>query len=417
MAIVVQNTNYNGEVLERILTVAATGNEIVSKGLIHVIPGVEKKISIPRLRTGKMLQKRKENPGVSDSKGNFNYSEKALNPVDFMAFTVFNPRAFEQIWRKWQPKGDLVFAELPAEAQNALLDALSKQVQFELGTHYVNGVFGDSDDELFDGILTQAAKDNDVIVVSSEATKQTDRLKAVRKAIPVAIRNNPALRIIMSVNDFDEYDDELTAREGKNASETEVNRHAYKGIKIETLADWPDDLIVASLCSPDAMTSNFFAAVNLQDDEHVIQIDKVSAMSELYFFKMLMKVDTNIAFGEEFIALDKRQSPAFTAEAPAAPAAPTFKSGAVTVNLKADNTPAIRSYATSNGADVTAEVEDGVDWLEVEVDGNKVTFTPQAFAYDAEAAANTRSATVTIGIEGAETTKTVTVTQPMAENV
>lgn len=420
MAIVVKNTNYNGEVLERILTVATTSNEIVAKGLIHVIPGVEKKISIPRLHTGKMLQKRKENPTVEDSKGNFNYSEKSLDPKDCMVFTVFNPRTFENIWRKWQPKGDLVFAQLPPEAQNALLDALSKQVQFELGGHYVNGVYGDTDDELFDGILTQAAKDEDVIVVSSDATKQTDRLKAVRKAIPVAIRNNPALRIIMSVNDFDEYDDELTAREGKNASETEVNRRAYKGIKIETLADWPDDLIVASLCSPDAMTSNFFAAVNLQDDEHVIQIDKVSAMSELYFFKMLMKVDTNIAFGEEFIALDKRQSPAFTAEAPAAPAAPaapTFKGGASTVNLKADNTPANRTYATSNGADVTAEVEDGVDWLEVEVDGNKVTFTPQAFAYDSEAAENTRSATVTIGIEGAETTKTVTVTQPMAENV
>ena len=420
MAIVVKNTNYNGEVLERILTVATTNNEIVAKGLIHVIPGVEKKISIPRLHAGKMLQKRKENPTVEDSKGNFNYSEKSLDPKDCMVFTVFNPRTFENIWRKWQPKGDLVFAQLPPEAQNALLDALSKQVQFELGGHYVNGVYGDTDDELFDGILTQAAKDEDVIVVSSDATKQTDRLKAVRKAIPVAIRNNPALRIIMSVNDFDEYDDELTAREGKNASETEVNRQAYKGIKIETLADWPDDLIVASLCSPDAMTSNFFAAVNLQDDEHVIQIDKVSAMSELYFFKMLMKVDTNIAFGEEFIALDKRQSPAFTAEAPAAPAAPaapTFKGGASTVNLKADNTPANRTYATSNGADVTAEVEDGVDWLEVDVDGNKVTFTPQAFAYDSEAAENTRSATVTIGIEGAETTKTVTVTQPMAENV
>ena len=32
MAIVGKNTNYNGEVLERILTVAATGNEIVGKG-------------------------------------------------------------------------------------------------------------------------------------------------------------------------------------------------------------------------------------------------------------------------------------------------------------------------------------------------------------------------------------------------
>ena len=64
MAIQVDNTNYNGEVLERILTVAATSNELVEKGLIMVIPGVNKKISIPRLKVGKMLQKRKENPTV-----------------------------------------------------------------------------------------------------------------------------------------------------------------------------------------------------------------------------------------------------------------------------------------------------------------------------------------------------------------
>ena len=50
-----------------------------------------------------------------------NYDEKSLDPVDFMAFTVFNHRTFENIWRKWQPKGNLVFSELPPEAQNALL--------------------------------------------------------------------------------------------------------------------------------------------------------------------------------------------------------------------------------------------------------------------------------------------------------
>lgn len=313
MAITIKNTNYNGEVLEQLLTVATTNNEIVTKGLIHVIPNVSKKISIPRLRTSKMLQKQKENPQVSDSKGGFDYSEKALEPVDFMAFTVFNPRTFEQVWRPFQPKGDLVFAELPPQVQNQLLDALSKQVQFELGGHYVNGEAGSDDDHLFNGILTQAAKDTDVIVVKSDSTKMLDRLAAVRKSIPIAIRENPNLRILMSVSDFDKYDDELTAREYKNLDETTRNIKRYKDIKIETIAAWPDDLIVATLCSPDAMTSNLFAAVNLQDDEHVIKIDKVSNMSELYFFKMLMKADTNIAFGEEFVVLDKRQTPKFTA--------------------------------------------------------------------------------------------------------
>ena len=130
MAINIKNTNYSGEVLERLLTVAATGNELVEKGLIHVEPGVSDKFSIPRLKTGKILQKRKEQPEDSDSKGDFDYSENVLKPVDFMAFTTFNPRSFENVWRKWQPKGNLVFAELPAEPQNALLDALSRQVTF-----------------------------------------------------------------------------------------------------------------------------------------------------------------------------------------------------------------------------------------------------------------------------------------------
>ena len=71
MAIVVRNTNYNGEVLEKLLVLATTGNDLVEKGLIMVIPGVEKKISLPRIKTGKMLQKRKENPLLEDSKGNF----------------------------------------------------------------------------------------------------------------------------------------------------------------------------------------------------------------------------------------------------------------------------------------------------------------------------------------------------------
>lgn len=314
MAIVVKNTNYSGEVLERILTLATTGNDLVDKGLIMVIPGVEKKISVPRLKVGKMLQKRKEDPQKSDASGNFDYSEKSLEPHDMMAFTVFNPRSFEQIWRKWQPKGNLVFSQLPPEAQSAMLDALSKQVQFELGDLYINGEYvnGGTDAQLMDGVLTQAAKDDDVIVVSpADSTTMLQRLYAVRKAIPKALRENPNLRILMSVDDFDQYDKELTEREHKNSDETELNRKRFKGITIETVTSWPDSVIVATLCSPDA-DGNFFAAVNLQDDEDVIQIDKLANASELYFFKLLLKADTNIAFGEEMVVMDWRESPKFT---------------------------------------------------------------------------------------------------------
>lgn len=303
-------TNYSGEVLENVLTLATTGNELVSKGLIMVIPGVNSSISIPRVKSGKMLQKRKEDPQKSDSKGDFTYSEKKLVPKDMMAFTLFNPRAFEHIWREYQPTGDLVFRQLPTNVQNILLQELLKQVGNELGYQYINGEYGDADSQLLDGILTQAAKDADIVKVKSTGTTMLQRLKELRTHIPVTMRNNSNLRILMSVENFDTYDDELTQLANKGAAPTDINQERYKGITIEVLTQWPAGLIVATLCDS-GMNGNLFAAVNLQDDENVILIDKWANASEMYFFKMLMKADTQIGFGEEFIALDWRENGVF----------------------------------------------------------------------------------------------------------
>lgn len=92
--------------------------------------------------------------------------------------------------------------------------------------------------------------------------------------------------------------------------------------------------------------------------------------------------------------------------------APTI-TGDDAISVKAAGGSNKRTYATSNGADITA-VSDS-EWLTVAVSGKQVTFTSEAYAYDAEGEA-TRTATVTIGIKDTEVTKTVTVTQPMAEN-
>ncbi|MEA4949106.1 MAG: hypothetical protein VB068_05575, partial [Petrimonas sp.] len=193
MAIVI-NSAYNGEVLEKLLTRATTKNELVERGLIKLVPEISDKYYIPRMRTGKMLQKRKEQPVDEDGKGNFNIDERLLKPQEFMAFTTFNPRSFEKFWRPWQPKGELVFAELPVEAQNKLLEAMANAVDFELGGHFINGIFGDDDDHLFDGILTRMLSDKDVINVPvGTAVKMVDKLTAIRKAIPKTMRNNPGL--------------------------------------------------------------------------------------------------------------------------------------------------------------------------------------------------------------------------------
>jgi hypothetical protein len=307
MAVVIQNTNYNGEVLEQLLTLATTGNPLVERGLIRVEPGVSTKFSIPRLKTGTMLQKRKEQPDNGDSLGDFTYSERVLEPKDFMAFTTFNPRSFEAIWRKWQPKGNLVFAQLPPEAQNAMLAELAKQVRFELGNHFINGEYVDGVDntKLFNGIVYRITHDADRIDVTTTATTMIGKLAELKAEIPTWLRNSPNLRILMSIEDFDTYDDELTAQQFKGVEYTDVSQRRYKGITIEPLEYWPSGLLVATIVGMDN-TTNLWAAVNLQDDFDVVQIDKLTNAGERYFFKLLMKADTQTAFGEELIVLDSR---------------------------------------------------------------------------------------------------------------
>ena len=301
---------YDGEVLEQLLVRATTGNELVAGGHIRVVPNVSKKYSIPRLKAGRMLQHRKEQPVESDDQGGFTIDEKHLEPHDFMAFTTFNPRSFEQIWRPFQPTGNLVFAELPATVQSQLLAELGKAVDFELGSHFIQGDPSKNNDDFFDGILTRIAADAEVVMVEVDVEAITevnvvDKLKAVRALIPKTIRRNANLKLFMSQEDFDMYEDVLTNKPSKGADYTGMNPERFKGIPIVVLADWPKDVIVAAVAST-GLDSNFWAGVGYADDAEVIQIDKLTNAGEKYFFKMLMKADTNIVFGEDIVLYDAR---------------------------------------------------------------------------------------------------------------
>lgn len=304
-------TAYSGEVLEQLLVRAVTGNEIVEGGHIRVQPNVQKKFYIPRLKVGKMLQKRVEQPTSTNSKGDFNIDEKVLEPKEFMAYTEFNPRSFEQFWRKWQPSGPLVFRELPAEAQNAFLSELAKTVNFELGGFFITGEYAATgDDKLFDGILTRIVASTSVVKVGTAATPITDAnilqsLRTVRGSIPKAIRKAKNLKIFMSYEDADLYDYVLTEKPYKGMDYTNMNPERFKGIPIVRLAQWPKDAIAAAVGSA-GLDSNLWAGVDYVDDDDVIQIDKVTNAGERYFFKMLMKADTNIVFDEDIVLLDNR---------------------------------------------------------------------------------------------------------------
>ena len=310
MALIVSGTNYSGEVLEQLLVKATTGNQLVAGGHIRIVPNIKLKYSIPRLKHGEMLQKRKEMPKREDSKGDYTYSEKVLEPKEFMAFTVFNPRAFESIWRPFQPKGNLVFAELNPSVQSQLLAELAKSVDFELGGHFIKGKYSDAEGDFFNGIVTRITADAEVLKIAAPVAITEENilatLKKIKAKIPTVLLGNSNLKIFMSRREFEAYDSVITDKPYKGEDYTNMNPERYKGIRIVVLADWPEDVIVAAVASGDN-DSNFWAGVDLVDDMDVVKIGLLENAGELYFFKMLMKADTAVVFGEEIVLYDARE--------------------------------------------------------------------------------------------------------------
>ena len=114
-----------------------------------------------------------------------------------------------------------------------------------------------------------------------------------------------------------------------------------------------------------------------------------------------------------FICLPKKKE-AIGAIVTAKAGTPVTITGTDSISLAATATAVQRTFATSNGANVTASTE--AAWLTVAVNGKKVTFTPTAYAHDAEGD-DPRVATVTIGVVGSDdVSKEVTVSQAKAES-
>lgn len=130
-------------------------------------------------------------------------------------------------------------------------------------------------------------------------------MRKIRKRIPKHLRKNKNITWFMSTEDFDIYDDVITEKPFKGADYRNMNEEKYKGIRIAVLSDLPKDVMFVTVASPD-MLSNLWIGVNLADDANAIQIGKVANNGELFFFKMLMKADTNTVYGEDIVLWDGR---------------------------------------------------------------------------------------------------------------
>lgn len=299
-------SNYNGDYVEELMMLAVTSNEIVEGGHIYIEDNIQFKTSITRVRQSNIIQDLAPTPV---SQGTQTTDERTITPDPYMVYIEFDPNKYRKIWEKWQPSGEFVFTELSPEVQKQLLELLltgENGVDNYMGNAILNGnkAVGVAPLNKFDGLITKAKADADVIDVAGFANLTTANIIAklgdVYNASRVPVRNNKDFKIFMSVTDYEKYTDALIALANKSIDPTQAGPKMFKGKKIVVLTDIPEHTMFATV-SNDTRKSNIWLGVRGLVDMSTVKVAQLQANSDLWFFKMKMAADTQIKWGQDFV--------------------------------------------------------------------------------------------------------------------
>lgn len=299
-------SNFAGDVVEELMMLAVTQNEIVEGGHIYVDDNIQLKRSIPRVRQSQIIQDLAATP---TSFGTISTDERQLDPDPFMVYIEFDPNEFRNMWEKWAPRGEFVFTELAPGVQADLLRMLLEGeggVNTYMGSAIINGdkAAGVAPLNKFNGLIVKMLADADVIdvagAVALTAGNIFDKLELVYAASRIPVRHNNDYKIFMSTVDFEKYRAALVALTNKSIDVTQDAPELFHGRKIVPLVDIPENTVFATTTSP-SRKSNFWLGVRGLADYTSIKVDIVQNNSDLWFFKMKMSADTQIKWGQDTV--------------------------------------------------------------------------------------------------------------------
>jgi len=244
------------------------------------------------------------------SKGDMTVTGKVLEPADYMIYVEFNPRDYEQHWFATQLNPTLIDRSLPATVETTVIQEVLKRHD-----RYMNKAVWNSSTALaapsiyryYNGLIAKAkaatgGSDNTNFVGSPTTLSAGNIVAEIEKGyvlIPAALKYDPNMKIFVNYKTFDLYMNAQQNQTYKGVDFTQLGVARYKGIQVVRINDMPDDTYLIAKGTA-GMDSNLWLGLNSVDDAS-LELNKLQANSELYFIKMLMKVDVQIGWNAETV--------------------------------------------------------------------------------------------------------------------
>lgn len=300
---VINDTTYAGEAASQFIVKAITGADTINGGNVYVKDGIKKKFTIPRFDVDyeDLIQDRQATP---TSKGSMIVDGKVLDPNDYMIYTEFNPRDYEDHWFATQLNETLIDRALPYTVESVVVQEVLKRhakyfnKQIWNGDMATTGIY-----KYFDGFLKKAKNAADTNVVASPITLTAANIQAEflrgYNMIPAALRYDKDMKFFVSYATYDMYVQSQINQTYKGVDITNEGVPTFKGRRVEKIADFPDNTYFIAKGKP-TQESNLWVGLNSVADEG-LQLQRLQANSELFFIKMLMKADVQIGWNNETV--------------------------------------------------------------------------------------------------------------------
>lgn len=303
---VISDTIYAGEAASTFIVKAITGNETVQGGHVYVKDGIKKKFTIPRWDADyeDFVQDRMATP---ISKGTMTVDGHTLTPADYMIYTEFNPRDYEAHWYATMLSPTLIDRTLPATVESVVVQEVLKRHD-----RYLNKALWNSSTALttiykyYNGFIKNAQNANsgsDATLTVTATTLTAGNIQAEMQKgfnlLPAALRYDNNVKFFMGYAAWDLYMQSQIAQTYKGIDITNVGIATFRGHPVVKINDLPDNFyfVAKGLPTPE---SNLWVGMNSVDDAK-LELRPVQNNSELWFIKMMMKVDVQIGWNSETV--------------------------------------------------------------------------------------------------------------------
>lgn len=302
-------TNYSADLYnpEMIIEKLFIQNQAIDKGSVLALekPNSSTKFVVPRLDvSANNLQKYQATP--TNAKGTATYDEKLFELKEFMFYTTFNPRDYEDIWEAYRMNGKRVDKTLNPQIRARIVNLFMKSINRQVGDLIWQGDTASTNDalNLFDGLLKRIDSDADVIDVTSVGaiTKANilSIMQTMYEAIPDEVLEAEGLAFHMNTTDFKNYGLALKTLDFKGTEYMDALPNTFCGIPIKNYSGLPKNRILAAR-GTNTMESNLFFGLESISDINDIVIDKVANNSDEWFMKAVSNGDCQIGFGNEIV--------------------------------------------------------------------------------------------------------------------